>query len=92
MIQVKQVKLQLKQPEALMMELKQEDCRIVVERINACMERKSRKNYLSYHIAPLNSVLGEAAGMYDVRKNAWSDLPLSETGDSMEVKRDGDSQ
>lgn len=77
---------------ALMMELKQEDCRIVVERINACMERKSRKNYLSYHIAPLNSVLGEAAGMYDVRKNAWSDLPLSETGGSMEVKRDGDSQ
>lgn len=76
---------------ALMMELKQEDCRIVVERINACMERKSRKNYLSYHIAPINTVLGEAALCYDVWKNTWSDLTLSQINGT-EVRRDGDSE
>lgn len=56
----------------LLMEIKQEDCRNVVERINEKMSKESRKNYLSYHVVAMNSDLGESASLcYDIEQNVW---------------------
>ena len=40
----------------LLLEIKQEDCAIVVKRINGCFEKTSRKNYLKYSTAPVSEV------------------------------------
>lgn len=39
---------------ALLLDIKQEDCRIVIDRINSRFENPSRKNYLKYNVSALN--------------------------------------
>ena len=38
----------------LLLDIKQNDCVAVIDRINAQFENSSRKNYLKYHVAPIN--------------------------------------
>lgn len=43
----------------LLLDIKQEDCLTVIDRINNSFENPSRKNYLKYHIAPINETEDE---------------------------------
>ena len=40
----------------LLLGIRQEDCAIVVERINGYFEKASRKNYLKYSTAPISEI------------------------------------
>lgn len=40
----------------LLLDIKQADCVSVIDRINGQFENPSRKNYLKYHVAPINDV------------------------------------
>lgn len=39
----------------LLLDIKQKDCVSVIDRINARFENPSRKNYIKYHVAPINN-------------------------------------
>ena len=41
----------------LLLGIRQEDCVIVVERINGYFEKASRKNYLKYSTAPISEIM-----------------------------------
>lgn len=57
----------------LLLDIKQEDCQIVIDRINSCFENPSRKNYLKYNVSSLNEFSeGEERIYFDDSKSIWS--------------------
>lgn len=66
-------KYSLNQYLVLLLDIKQEDCQIVINRINAKFESPSRKNYLKYNISPLCEVDDDEARVYfDDSKSIWN--------------------
>ena len=57
----------------LLLDIKQEDCQIVINRINSRFENPSRKNYLKYNVSSLNDFSIEDDRIYfDDSKSMWN--------------------
>lgn len=57
----------------LLLDIKQEDCQIVIDRINSRFENPSRKNYLKYNVSSLNDFSIEEERIYfDDSKSIWN--------------------
>jgi len=57
----------------LLLDIKQEDCQIVVNRINTSFENPSRKNYLKYNVSSLNDYEdSEERISFGDSKNIWN--------------------
>ena len=56
----------------LLLDIKQEDCQIVIDRINKRFENPTRKNYLKYNVSTLSELDDEEGRLYfDTSKNIW---------------------
>lgn len=56
----------------LLLGIKQEDCQIVIGRINQYFENPSRKNYIKYHISPLTEIQDQGGRIvFDTEKHIW---------------------
>ncbi len=57
----------------LLLDLKLEDCQVVIDRINKRFENPSRKNYLKYHVSALQEVKSVEETLYfNNTKNIWN--------------------
>ena len=57
----------------LLLDIKQEDCQIVIDRINKRFENPSCKNYLRYHVSPLAEVKDTEGKIYfDAAECVWN--------------------
>ncbi len=56
----------------LLLEIKQEDCEIVIKRINGRFESPTHKNYLKYNMAPISEVMETAENIhFGSMKEIW---------------------
>lgn len=57
----------------LLLDIKQEDCLTVIDRVNKRFDNPSRKNYLKYHVAPVNEVEDDEGRInFDTSKSIWN--------------------